>query len=269
MAVVTITILFIFQRRFVFPAPHGGPLSIVGFTSVDFETSDGLRLHALYQPALVDAPTVVFFHGNGDNLAGAATATAGLARAGYGILLVEYRGYAANPGRPSEEGVYADGRAALGWLNAHGIERGSIILIGNSLGSGTAVQMASEQRGAALILISGFTNFADVVAEKFSVAALGLLVLDKFDNAAKLATVDMPILILHGTDDRVVPVMHATRLAAASRSAAAELVPGVGHELAYLPIASRSMLAWLASKKFMSQKPSASTNKATQANPGK
>jgi len=269
MAVIAITVLFIFQRRLIFPVPAGGPFAVDGFKSVDFETSDGLTLHALYRPTTASAPTVVFFHGNGDNLVGSAKATAALGQAGYGLLLVEYRGYAGNPGRPSEQGVYADGRAALGWLNTHGIEQRDIVLIGNSLGSGTAVQMALEHRGALLILISGFANFADLVAEKFGVPALRLLVLDKFDSAAKLAHVEIPVLLLHGTSDRVVPVDNAARLAAASRYATVELISGVGHELAYLPIAGRSTLAWLANKKFASHRSVASTDHAAQANSGK
>lgn len=109
----------------------------------------------------------MFFHGNGDSLAGAGTATKLLETRGYGLLLVEYRGYGGNPGKPSESGLYLDGRAAMAWLATQQTGPERIVLIGNSLGSGTAVQLAREGPVAALILISGFTSLADVVSDHY------------------------------------------------------------------------------------------------------
>lgn len=249
MAIAAATVLF--QRRLYYPVPADRPPLIGGYEVVTFTTADGLILHAWYRAPKKPAATVVFFHGNADSLAGAASATAVFASAGYGVLLPEYRGYAGNPGRPSEAGIYADSRAALGWLNARGTGPDQTVIIGNSVGSGPAVEMASEHRGAALIIVSGFTSLPAVVGYHVGVAALGALVFDKFDNAAKLAHIDLPVLILHGDADRVVPVSHAIRLGAAQPSAKVVLFSGIGHELAYVPLAGRAMLDWLATSKMV------------------
>lgn len=132
-------VLFARQRAFIYPAPASAPRVDLpaGFARVRTSTSDGLRLDALYRPAENGAPTIVFFHGNGDSLAGAREATRVLAEADYGLLLPEYRGYAGNDGHPTEVGLYCDGVAALDWLAQRGVPARRIVLIGNSLGSGS------------------------------------------------------------------------------------------------------------------------------------
>lgn len=171
---------------------------------------------------------------------------AGLAEAGYGVFLPEYRGYGGNPGEPTEQGLYQDGRAALAWLQASGFAPGQILLVGNSIGGGPATQLAIESTPAALILVSPFSSLPDVVAEKLPWIPGRLLIRDHFDNAAKISRVAAPILILHGTTDGLIPHSHSERLARINHRAKLVLVPGVGHELAYGPQARLVELDWLA-----------------------
>ncbi len=89
------------QRRLIYPAPVGEQAMPGGYERVLLETSDGLTLEAAWRAGLPDRPVIVFFHGNGDRLSGAAQAVAPLARAGFSVLLPEYRGYSGNPGSPS------------------------------------------------------------------------------------------------------------------------------------------------------------------------
>jgi pimeloyl-ACP methyl ester carboxylesterase len=192
-------------------------------------------------------PTIVFFHGNGDTTAGSRVATQAFARAGYGLLLPEYRGYAGNPGSPSEEGLYKDGRAALQWLLGHGVQGPQIVLMGNSLGSGVATEMAAEHRVAALVLVSGFTSMVDVVRTQLPFVPAGLLVRDRFDNEQKLAKIGCPTLILHGEADTLIPASQGAALAAASGHARLDIIPAKGHELAYTAISQERTLVWLAS----------------------
>ena len=148
---------------------------------------------------------------------------------GYGIVLASYRGYSGNPGSPSEAGVMADARAVLDSL-AKG--HGPVVLWGQSLGTGVAARMASEGRGALLILQSPYTSVADVAARRFPVFPVHWLMKDPFDTASLLPKIAVPVLIMSGTIDRTVPFDMGETLAQ-HLGAKATFVPfpGQGHDL--------------------------------------
>lgn len=247
MTLAALAAVFFAQRALIYPAPDSSGRSVPeGTLPVTLRTEDGLSLRAAYKPAAGGLPQIVFFHGNGGSLMGAAAATERLGAAGYGLLLVEYRGYGGNPGNPSEAGLYDDGRAALTWLAARGVGRDRIVLVGNSLGSGVATQLASEGKVAALILISGFTSLSDVASEQYPWAPVRLLLRDRYDNRAKLARVSAPVLILHGTRDTLIPIGHGERLAAATARSTLIRVEDAGHDLAHWPVSQVKIAAWLA-----------------------
>lgn len=238
--------LYAAQRNLIYPAPVAYAQVPAGYDEVSLRTADGLSLAAAWHPPAPGKPVALFFHGNGDDWAGGAKAMAELEQAGFGVLLPEYRGYGTNPGQPDEAGFYADGRAALAWLAERGIAIDKVVLIGNSIGGGTATQLASEAQPAALILVSPFSTLPDVVAERFPWLPGRWLVKDRFDNAAKVGRVASPVLVLHGTADDQIPHQHSLRLARAAPAARLVLVPGVNHELAWLPQAQRAEAEWLA-----------------------
>ncbi len=233
------------QASLIYPAPHRTDDRPAGYQQITVQTADGLRLQALYRSPQAGRRVVVFFHGNGDGWAGAAEANRLLAEAGYGVVLAEYRGYGANPGKPGEAGFYTDGRAVLAWLGAQGIGLERTVLVGNSIGSGIAVQLASELRPAGLILISAFTSLPDVVALKLPWFPARWLVRDRYDNRGKLSQVNVPVLLLHGAADRLIPAAQARALQAANPRARLVVVPGFGHELAYQHAAQQLELDWL------------------------
>jgi len=171
-----------------------------------------------------------------------------LAAKGYGLLLAGYRGYDGNTGSPTEHGLYADGRSALEWLSGQGVPGSDTVLVGNSLGSGPATELAATSPIAGLVLISGYTSLPDVAASVYPFIPVRLLMRDRFDNVGKIARVAAPILILHGTVDRTIPYAHATALAAAAGNRA-RVVPfeGSGHELVGSPSLSPVIDRWLAS----------------------
>lgn len=241
-----LTALYFAQRSLIFPAPQHFAEMPAGYRQVSFSTADQLSLKAAWRPPAPGKPVVLFLHGNGDNWAGAASANRLLAESGYCVLLAEYRGYGENPGEPSEPGLNADARAALGWLEAQGFAAERIAVIGNSIGSGPATQLARETRVGALVLVSPFASLPDLVAEKFPWLPARWLVRDRFDNSAKLGAVSSPVLLLHGQADTLIPDAHSRRLAAAAPDARLVLVPGLGHELAYEEAAQRIALEWLA-----------------------
>ena len=240
-----IAALYFTQRSMIYPVPRISASIPDGYRQISLQTADNLTLTALFRSPSADQRVVVFFHGNGDNWDGAALANRDIAAAGYGILLCEYRGYSANPGTPGEAGFYADGRAAIAWLAGQGIGPDQIVLAGNSIGSGPATQLAAELHPAGLVLISGFTSLPDVVAAKLPWLPARWLVHDKFENREKIARLKIPILLLHGTEDQLVPAAQAQALQAANPAARLVLVPGFGHELSYQPAAQALERDWL------------------------
>lgn len=243
--------LFLVQRSLLFPAPRDATRAPPpGFSVAWLDTEDGLHLASAYRPGSGNLPTILFFHGNGDSLAGADVATRAIGAAGYGLLLVEYRGYAGNPGSPGEQGLYRDGRAALAWLERRGIAPPCIVVMGNSLGSGVATEIATGTPVAGLALVSGFASMPDVVAPLYRWLPVRTLLRDRFDNRAKFARIDAPILLLHGTADRLIPARHSVTLAGVGASVGRRvtlgLVPGAGHDLAYSPQSQAMILRWLA-----------------------
>lgn len=243
--VVAVTaLLYTQQRRLIFPAPSQYPQTPPpGFRLVHPQTDDGLRLSAFYRTAQPGQRTIVFFHGNGDNLLGAIEATRGLAANGNGLMLVEYRGYGGNPGSPGEAGLYRDGDAAMRWLAAEGIAARDVIIVGNSIGSGPATEMALRHDVAALMLVSGFSSLPDVVGEAMSFVPRWL-VRDRFDNVGKLARVKAPVFLMHGADDTLVKPASLARLRRARPDATVVMVPGAGHELAYTAAAQAILVDW-------------------------
>lgn len=249
-----VVIGYLTQRSLLFPAPKSYPSSPPsGYEFVETQTSDGLTLKAAYRPAANGKPVLVFFHGNGDSVVGADVATRQLVDAGYGAMLVEYRGYGGNPGSPSESGLYQDGEAAISWLSGQGIMPDKLIFVGNSIGSGPATEMAVRHSPKALILISGFSSLPLVVADLYPVLPANLLIRDKFNSSAKLGKnssaklgkVVSPILLLHGADDQLVSAEQARRLKRANPKAEMVIMPNKGHELAYTPLAQNYILEWL------------------------
>jgi fermentation-respiration switch protein FrsA (DUF1100 family) len=203
---------------------------LAGVDELHLTTADGIDLVAWYAPAPAGRPTVVIFHGNGGSLRGERYVLKYFMDARMGALLLAYRGYSGNPGTPTEEGLYADARAALDWLEARGIGRESIALYGQSLGSGVATKMAAERDFGALILEAPYTSIVDVAAHRFPVIPVRWLVQDRFDSLARIAAVEEPLLVMHGDADVVVPQAQARRLYAAANEPKQAFWPsGVGH----------------------------------------
>jgi pimeloyl-ACP methyl ester carboxylesterase len=134
------------------------------------------------------------------------------------------------------------------WLSERGVPSSDTVLVGNSLGSGPATELAASLPVAGLVLISGYTSLPDFGAAAYPFVPVRPLMLDRFDNLAKIGRVAAPILLLHGTADRIIPDEHATALAAATDHRA-QVVPfeGSGHELVGSPALSPVIHRWLAS----------------------
>jgi len=227
--------LFLFQRQLLyFPdktRPELTGLASIGVREVKLSTDDGLSLLSWYLPASAGRPVIAYFHGNGGHIGYRAERLMRLAHEGYSVLMAEYRGYGGNPGAPTETGFYADGRAALAFLQHEGVAANRIVLYGESLGGGVAVELAVDHDIAALILEAPVTSVAEVAQSHYPFVPASRMVLDRFDLVARIGRIRAPILVLHGERDRVVPIRYGRALFdAAPEPKEGWFAPEAGHE---------------------------------------
>jgi fermentation-respiration switch protein FrsA (DUF1100 family) len=225
--------LYLLQRRLVF-VPLGAPgtpaeADVPDMRVVRYQTGDGLMLEGWYKPP-AGRPTIVYFHGNAGHFGERAFKARYFMDRGYGFLLASYRGYAGNPGRPSEAGCYRDARAALDFLAREAVAPSDIVIYGESLGTGVATAMAHEYAAAALVLEAPFSSLVDVAARRYWWTPARWLLRDRFESARRIAAIDMPLLIFHGGRDRVVPLKFGKRLfTAALEPKELRILPAAGH----------------------------------------
>jgi hypothetical protein len=159
--------------------------------------------------------TLLLFHGNAENIADALPFATLTRRAGYNLLLLDYRGYGRSEGSPSERGIYLDGEAALAALQGRpGVDPERIVLWGRSIGAAVAVHLAATRPVRALVLESPFTSVRDLLREGGYWILLGLARFGtyRFDSAARMPRVTVPVLVIHGTRDEIVPFALGRRL---------------------------------------------------------
>ena len=188
------------------------------FEDVFLEAGDGVRLHGWLVPGVGKASlTLLFFHGNAENIAGCLDLAKLTRPAGYDLLLVDYRGYGQSEGRPSEAGLYQDGRAALAYLRSRqGREPGRIVVWGRSIGAAVAVEVAAADPSgtAGVILESSFTSVPDLLRSDghWFMHAVSRFGTYRFDSAARIGRVRAPALVIHGTADDIAPFSLGRRL---------------------------------------------------------
>ena len=195
-----------------------------------FPAKDGTLVHALEIVAPEGARTIVDFHNNRQTIEDRLDLAFALHARGFGVLLVEYRGYGASRGlEPTEEGLYLDAEAALDMLAARGVAPENIVLWGTSLGTGVAAEMARRGRGSRLVLVSPYTSIPDLVTDVVPGVPARLLVADHFDTLAKCDQIRVPTIVLHGDADEIVPFWMGQSVAEAIPGARLLRVPGGHH----------------------------------------
>ena len=206
--------LYLSQEAMIFPAPRGltaPDLSPIGYQAVTVTVNDGTRLAAYLHPPEPDEPSVIVFHGNGELAWFQQDKARALARAGFGVLLAEYRGYGASTGAPSQDGLFADALASYDFLRAQ--TDGPIAAYGFSLGTGVAVHLAAERQVSALVLEAPFDSLQAVIQRRFPYLPVALMLRHPFRSDQRIGQVSAPILMMHGTDDQVIPMTHGRALA--------------------------------------------------------
>jgi fermentation-respiration switch protein FrsA (DUF1100 family) len=220
------------QRRLLyFPSPGPVPPAaelLPNGRDVTFETDDGIRLGASYFPIADSGVAVLMCHGNAGDRADRVELAAALNEVGLSVLLFDYRGFGGNPGRPTEDGLAADARAAQAWLAAQpDVDR--IVYFGESLGAAVAVGLAVERPPAALILRSPFTSLADVAGFLYPWLPRWLLI-ESYPSLDRIGDIHVPVMVIAGDRDSTVPASMSRRLhGAANDPKKFVLVLGAGH----------------------------------------
>ena len=207
-----------------------------GAENVWFNSADGTRLNGWFFSTQTkpDRGTVIFFHGNGGNIANVSWLAERFARHGFNVFIFDYRGYGASDGAAAKEAeLYADGDAAVDFvIKQKGIRAEQIVLYGHSLGTAIVADVASRRTVGAVVLESGFSSASSVAstALPWLPTFLHFLGKNRFESARKLKSVKAPILIAHGDPDHTIPTSESKLLyAAANEPKKLLIVPGAGH----------------------------------------
>jgi hypothetical protein len=236
------------------PTPAGGATPAqwgLPYRAVAIPTADGQTLQAWWLPREEpEAPLLLFFHGNAGNREDRLHNLAGLWRAGIAVLIFDYRGYGGSSGRPSERGLLLDGEAAFDWLRGETGGR-PIFFFGRSLGGAVAARVALRRPAAGLILESTFTSVPAMARVAFPLPGIQRLVRTRLDALGAVKTLRVPLLIIHGTADELVPIAMGRRLyeAAPGPDKTFRAVPGGRHNDTYV-LAGAAYTGWL--RRFMS-----------------
>jgi uncharacterized protein len=199
-------LIYFSQRAILYPGASAGftPETPAWGEAVSIATPDGETLHGLHQRADAGKPTVLFFLGNADRAANYGFLTSALTERGIGLLAVSYRGYPGSTGSPSEDGLLIDGIAAFDWLSVR--SEGGIVVLGQSLGSGVAVNTAAERPAVGVILVSAYASVLALAKSHYPYLPVGLLLKDRFRSDLKIARVIQPKLFIHGRRDDIIPL---------------------------------------------------------------
>jgi uncharacterized protein len=210
-----VALMYFAQRGLMyFPDTARRPPASAGLAQaeeVTLTSADGERVIVWHVPPRGDKPVVIYFQGNGGGLNLRADRFRRLTDDGTGLVALNYRGYGGSSGRPSEAGLIADAVAAYDFAAArYPVER--IVLWGESLGTGVAVALAAERPVGRVLLESPFTSAVDVGAAAYPIIPVRWLMKDQFRSDQRIAKVKVPVLILHGERDRIVPIAYGERL---------------------------------------------------------
>jgi len=200
-------LLFVPERMRISPADAGLPQA----REILLDTADGERVIAWHVPAQAGKPVILYFHGNGGSLSWRAERFRSMTTDGTGLVALSYRGYGGSTGSPSERGLMRDATAAYAFTaSRYPVDR--IVLWGESLGTGVAIAAAAAHPVARVLLESPYTAVVDVAASMYWFMPVRWLMKDPFRADLSVAKLTVPVLVLHGEKDRVIPIRFAERL---------------------------------------------------------
>lgn len=200
--------LWALQRRLIyFPDQAAPSIGVMGpgWEEVSYETTDGLVLEGWFRGSEPGRPVAVVFSGNAGNRGDRASLGRALVASGLGVLLTDYRGYGGNPGHPTEDGLADDARAAVAFVKERA-DDSPLVYFGESLGAAVAVELASVDPPAALVLRSPFTSLAAVGRVHYPWLPVGRMLKDRYPSDECIKSVSIPTLVIAGDADSIVPI---------------------------------------------------------------
>ena len=202
-------LLFIFQRNLMYHPDENnyfGDKLEINIDKVKIKTSDNINLLAwFHKKDLKKFKTIVYFHGNAGKLENRIHKLNHIKDMNVNILIIAWRGFSGNEGKPSEEGLYEDGNSSIKWLKNLGLTEKDIIIYGESLGTGVATEIAQNNNFAGLILETPFTSMIDAAKNFYPYIPVDLILKDKYKNNLKIKNINIPLLVMHGEADQIVP----------------------------------------------------------------
>jgi fermentation-respiration switch protein FrsA (DUF1100 family) len=213
-------------------APQEAGLS--GVEEIVFKAADGTKLIAWYLPAQGTKPTLLYFTGNSGNVANRAGKIRTIAASGYGVFMLNYRRYGGSEGRPTEARNAADAVSAYDCLRAQGVAPGDIVAYGESIGTAIATRLSLQREVQALVLEAPFTSAVDVGKLLWKGFPLGIIMVDQYRTIDRIGDVKVPLFIVHGGRDAIIPLDQARRIYhAANEPKTLVVVPQAGHNDLY------------------------------------
>tara|TARA_X000000368_G_scaffold3211_1_gene2453 strand:- start:921 stop:1739 length:819 start_codon:yes stop_codon:yes gene_type:complete len=202
-------VLFIFQRNLMYHPDENnyfGDKLEVNIEKVKIKTSDKINLLSwFHKKDLKKFKTIIYFHGNAGTLENRIHKLNHFKDMNVNFLIISWRGFSGNDGKPSEEGLYVDGNSAINWLKNLGLSEEDIIIYGESLGTGIATEIAQNRNFAGLVLETPFTSMVEAAKNFYPYIPVGLLLKDKYKNNLKIKNINIPVLVMHGESDQIVP----------------------------------------------------------------
>jgi len=200
---------YIFQRSLLYHPKENnyfGDTLTVEIEKVKINTQDGIELLSWYHNKNLNSyKTILFLHGNAGSLENRIHKINHFKEMNVNFLLISWRGFSGNKGKPTEKGLYEDAKSAVAWLKSKGVNENNIIIYGESLGTGVATEIAQNKNFAGIILESPFTSMVDAGKNKYPYLPVRLLLKDKYESNRKIKNIKSPILIMHGKVDNLVP----------------------------------------------------------------
>ncbi len=200
---------YVFQRNLLYHPKENnyfGDQLIVPIETVKIKTSDGIELLSwFHNKNLIKYKTILFLHGNAGSLENRIHKINHFKDMNINFLLIAWRGFNGNKGKPTESGLYEDAKSAVRWLKLKGITEENIIIYGESLGTGVATEIAQNKNFAGIILESPFTSMIDAGKDKYPYLPVRLMLKDKYESDKKIKNIKSPVLIMHGKIDNIVP----------------------------------------------------------------
>ena len=200
---------YIFQRNLLYHPTennYSGDKILVSIEKIKIKTQDGIELISwFHNKNLNDYKTILFLHGNAGSLENRIHKINHFQNININFLIIAWRGFNGNEGKPTEKGLYEDAESAVSWLKSKGIKESNIIIYGESLGTGVATEIAQNKNFAGIILESPFTSMIDAGKDKYPYLPVRLLLKDKYESDKKIKNINSPMLIMHGKVDKIVP----------------------------------------------------------------